>query len=279
VRLWETETGKQLKTFSFDSVPIHAVAFSPDGQWIAAGGSNAEKSGEAIVWKMSNEKVAVGQIQPTLPKAEIAKDELEIRNQVESALKAEETNWRNLEPSQRGIKDRIAKVLAKTPRLSDKQVASAVYLLTVGRPPTVEEATRAGKEFSQDTNRSLCVLRHARQLVQTKEFSTALAEANNRLFKYQSDIEAKRGTSEIPFVMTADEFRKFTDAIASAVALTTKSDEQFVDLAYLLTVSRFPLETEAGQVIAHRKQATDTAAANKDLFAFLLNSEEFVVPR
>lgn len=277
VRLWDTETGKQTNTISFSSVPINAIAFSPDGQRIAAGGSNAAKSGEAVVWKMTYEKEpTVGGIELTLPKAEMAKDNLEIREQIEMALKAEEMSWRNLEPSQRGIKERLGKVLAKTPNLSDQQIASAVYLLTAGRSPTNEEATEALSEFANGKNRSLHVLQYARRLVQSKEFSASLASINNRLFKCQDDIEVKRGTDEIPIVMTADEFQKFTDDCASAVAQVTSSDEQFIDLAYLLTASRFPLASETSQLLPHRKGAPDLATANRKIFAFLMNSKEFI---
>ena len=52
VRVWDTETGKEFKTYRFDSARINAVAFSPDGQRLAAAGSNAAKSGAAVIWKI-----------------------------------------------------------------------------------------------------------------------------------------------------------------------------------------------------------------------------------
>jgi WD40 repeat protein/serine/threonine protein kinase len=40
-RIWDVETGKELKTLEGHSGDIHAVAFSPDGRWVAAGGEGS----------------------------------------------------------------------------------------------------------------------------------------------------------------------------------------------------------------------------------------------
>ena len=47
-------------------------------------------------------------------------------------LVAEDKRWQDLDALRRGIKDRVLKVLAKTPALGDQQVASAVYLALLG---------------------------------------------------------------------------------------------------------------------------------------------------
>ncbi|MFN0052933.1 MAG: WD40 repeat domain-containing protein [Planctomycetales bacterium] len=156
VRVWDTQTGEQTRTYRFDSARINAVVFSPDGQRIAAGGSNGAKSGEAVIWQMSYKlDKHSGSILPTLRKSEMVKSDLEVRGQVENAVKAEDKHWQNLDATQRGIKDRVVKVLTTTPGLSNQQVASAVYLLTVGRPPTDEEVKRAQKCQRAPQNRPL----------------------------------------------------------------------------------------------------------------------------
>ncbi len=280
VRVWDTETGNLTRMFRFDSPRINAVAFSPDGNRLAAGGSNAAKSGEVVTWSLGDkpEKLA-GPILPTLQKAVIAKSDLDVRNQIENAVKTEGGNWRDLSAPQRGIKDRIVAILTKTPALTDQQVASAVYLVTVGRPPTDSEVEQAQKKFAETKNRPLSTLQLNRSLVQGKEFNAGVAATNERLFKLQKDFATKRAAGGIPILMSADEFQKFGGDCAAAIAQATKADEQFVHLACLLTQSRFPTAAESKQFVAHLKQASERATATRDILSLLLNSREFLMPK
>ncbi|MEI8380243.1 MAG: M56 family metallopeptidase [Planctomycetota bacterium] len=280
VRLWDTRTGDQVRTFRFDSARIDAVAFSPDGKRVAAGGSNTAKSGLAVIWQLSDKpEELIGPILPALRKFEIAKSDLEIRTQIEIAVKGEQTHWEKLDAPQRGIKDRIVKVLTKTLNLSDEQVVLAASLLSVGRPPDDEESKRAQKELAETKDRTKVVLKLARGLVESREFNARLAVTNDRLVKIQADLATKRGAGEVPVLLTAEEFQKVAVDCAEAVNQAAKTDEQFVDLACLLALSRFPSPIEAGQFVQHLKKATDRASATRDIFSFLLNSKEFVVPR
>lgn len=155
----------------------------------------------------------------------------------------------------------------------------AACLLSVGRPPSVEESKRAQSEITETRNRTEVVLKLARGWVESDEFSTNLSASNERLLKMQSDLATKRAAGEIPVLLTAEEFQKFAADCAAAVDQSAKSDEQFVDLACLLVLSRFPSATEAGQFLPYLKQATDRASATRDVFSFLLNNREFVLPR
>src|SRR5205823_12136373 len=106
---------------------------------------------------------------------------------------AEEDRWQVLDAPQRGIKDRLVNILDRTPALSDDQLAAAVYLLAVARPPTGEEVKRARKQFAETNGRKLSMLQLARSLVQGKEFSAGVAAANSRLLKTQKDLAAEPG--------------------------------------------------------------------------------------
>ncbi|MDB5387630.1 MAG: hypothetical protein JWM11_3276 [Planctomycetaceae bacterium] len=197
----------------------------------------------------------------------------------ESAVQTEDKHWQDLDVRQRGIKDRIVTFLTKTPALSDQQVALAVYLLTVGRPPTDAEVEQAQKKFADTKDRPLGTLQVTRNLVQGKDFNTAVAATNDRLFKIQKDLATKREAGEIPILMSADEAQRIFADCAAAVNEAAKTDQQFVDLAYLLALSRFPTATESKQSFAHLKQASDRATATTDIFKFLLNSREFLMPK
>lgn len=197
----------------------------------------------------------------------------------ESVVQTEDHHWQDLDARQRGIKDRVVTFLTKTPAVSDQQVALAVYLLTVGRPPTDAEVEEAQKKFTETKERPLGTLQLTRTLVQGKDFNTAVAATNDRLFKTQKDLATKRDAGEIPILMSADEAQKIFAECAAAVNEAAKTDQQFVDLAYVLALSRFPTATESKQSVAHLKQAPDRATATTDIFKFLLNSREFLMPK
>jgi hypothetical protein len=222
---------------------------------------------------------------PALRKAAKANHELEIIRRIEllvsrienALLKAEDKHWQGLDVSSRSIKDRLVKILAKTPTLSDRQVASAVYLLTVGRPPTDEEVKQATQQFAQVNGRTLNALQLARSLVQGKEYRAELAVASGRLFKVQADLADEMNLAAKLARLNGDEFQKLINDVAAAVDKTMKGDEQFVDLAWLLVLSRFP--TDAKTAIAYLKKAQNRATATADVFWALMNSKEFMMAR
>ena len=280
VRVWNSQTGEQTATYRFDSPCINAVVISSDGQCLAAAGSNSAKSGEVVIWKLRDQPTQLGgPVSPAIRKDEIAKHELEVRKRIQNAVKSDELNWQNLDVSQRSVRDRIAKILVKTVTVSDQQVASAVYLLTVGRHPTDVEAKQVQTESAETQDRPLSVLKHARGLVQSKEFNTELAATNERLRLLQENRAKKSAPGEIPVLFSADSFLKIANDCAAVVDQAAKTDEQLVELSFLLTLSRFPSTTEANQLVPHLKNAPNRALATKDIFVFLLNGEEFVAPK
>ncbi|MEI8381306.1 MAG: hypothetical protein WCJ09_14355 [Planctomycetota bacterium] len=194
----------------------------------------------------------------------------------ESVVQTEDKHWQDLDARQRGIKDRVVTLLTNAPALSDQRVALAVYLLTVGRPPTDTEVEQAQKKFAETKDRPLSTLQLTRTLVQGEDFNTAVAATNDRLFKIQKDLATNR---EAGIRMSADEAQKIFAECAKAVNEAAKTDQQFVDLAYLLALSRFPTATESKQSFAHLKQASDRAIATTDIFTFLLNTREFLMPK
>jgi hypothetical protein len=198
-------------------------------------------------------------------------------NRIETALlKAEEKRWEDLDAPRRGIKDRLGKILARTPDMSDQQTASAVYLLTVGRAPTDDEVARAKKQFAGGDFRPASVLQLARALGQGKEFNVKVAAANAHVFKVQ---KALAGETELDKLrqLNGAEFQKLTSEIAGSLAKGVKGDEQVIELAYLLTLSRFPSSAESNRLLAYLKRGTDRPAATGDIFWALMNSREFAI--
>jgi hypothetical protein len=214
-----------------------------------------------------------GPVLPALRKAAAANTELEAARRIELVVKriennllnTEEKHWKDFDAPRRGIKDRLVKILTKTPAPSDPQVASAVYLLTVGRPPTDEEATRAKKRLADAGPRTAGVLQLARSLVQGKEFSAGVAAANVLLFKAEKDLAAETGFAKMLHRLNTDEFQKLTGDVAAALDKAVKADEHFTDLAFLLVLSRIPAADQSKVALAHLKNAKNRATATTDI--------------
>jgi hypothetical protein len=220
---------------------------------------------------------------PALRKAASANNVLEVKRRIETVvarienvlLKAEEKHWQALDAPRRGIKDRLLKILGRAP-LSDHQLASAIHLLAVGRPPTDDELKRAQKQLGATHSRPLAVLQLTRSLVQGKEYAVKAASANVRLLKVQQEVSAEVDLAARLARLNSGEFQKLT-ADAGEALKAVQPSEQAVDLAFLLVLSRFPTTREAQDVAAHLKRTRDRSALLSDVVWALMNTREFVM--
>jgi hypothetical protein len=220
---------------------------------------------------------------PALRKAATTTTELEVKRRIQlvvtrienALLKAEEKRWQDLDAPRRGIKDRIGKIMARTPTLSNQQVASAIYLLTLGRPPTGDKVKQTQKQLNETNVRALSVLQLARSLVQSKEFSAELAAANVRLSKVKQDLATEMGLAQKLARLNGAEFQKLADEVAASVDKAVKADAHFVEVAFLLGMSRFPTASESKTVVAHLKKAGSRQTATSDVFWSMINTREF----
>lgn len=58
IRLWDAESGKLKATLSGAAWHgVHSVAISPDGKWVASGGSGEEDGGSVRIWDVTTEKL------------------------------------------------------------------------------------------------------------------------------------------------------------------------------------------------------------------------------
>jgi hypothetical protein len=220
---------------------------------------------------------------PALRKAAAANPELEIKLRLEAVahriesglLKAEDKLWQHLDVPGRGLKDRLVRILANKPALSDAQVASAIYLLTVGRPPTNEERKRAERLLAAMDGRMLNALQLARALVQGKEYRAEIAAASAHLLKVQADLAAD---TEVPTKLArlnAPEFEKLINEVGAALHKATAGDERVIDLAFLVVLSRFPTAANVKTAVAHLQRAPERVTAARDIVWDLVNTSEF----
>ena len=122
---------------------------------------------------------------PALRKAAAGKVDVEVRRRIElvvsrieeGLLNAEEKRWQDYDAPELAVKVRLLKIVPNTATLSDEQVTSAVYLLSLGRRPTEEELKRGRTQIAGIDGRPVNVLRLARSLVQSTEFKWQKAGA------------------------------------------------------------------------------------------------------
>jgi hypothetical protein len=225
---------------------------------------------------------------PTLRKALKTEVELETRRRIERVigriearlLQAEEKLWKELDPQQRAVQERLMTILTRTPTLTDRQVTTAIYLITVGRSPTELEFKGAQKQLAEGSIQWMSILRLARSLVQGKEFNPALAGVNERLIKARKELATENEIAKALNRLNSAEFQKLTDEVAAASAKAAKTDEDFVDLAFLLTVSRFPQEEQQRKLaLGHLQRGPNRATATSTIIWALLNTREFLLTK
>jgi hypothetical protein len=249
------------------------------GQLEATDASSRQQAGDKL------EELG-GPVLPALRQAMVAKTEAEVKRRLElvvtrienNLLKAEEKRWKDLDAPRRGLKDRLAAVVAKTPALSDQQRASAVYLLVAGRAPTDDEMKLTLKQFDEANGRAAGTLSLARSLVQGKKFCAEVADANVRLNKVRTDLAGEKDMAKQLHLLNSDEFQKVNSAVSGSLSKVMKADEPLIDVAFLLVVSRFPTAKERDQALAHLKKG-GRQQATEDIFWSLVNSKEFLRPQ
>jgi hypothetical protein len=220
-------------------------------------------------------------ILPALRKAASAKVELEVKQRIElviqqidrAALEAEAKLWQPLDAPKQKIKDRMEKLLSKKPSLSDDQLSSAIYLLALGRSASAKEVEEAKKQFGEGERRPAKVLAFVRSHVQSKEFNADVATASARMLEIQAGLAKKAAATNLEIVNSSS---KYAGEIAASLDKGVKGNEQLIDVAFLLTMSRFPKADEATQVITFLKKERNRATAITDIVWALMNSKEFL---
>ncbi|HND50970.1 MAG TPA: hypothetical protein PLV92_01185, partial [Pirellulaceae bacterium] len=198
---------------------------------------------------------------------------------IEIALKAEEPHWKDLDASQKSIRDCVVKVLAKKPTLKDERLVAAVYLLCLGRTPTDEESKKAVGVFAEAKDGPLSALKLTRELVQRADFHRGNAAANDRLATMSKYLAALRNGEQPPKLMTMDDSKKIAADCAVDMQCKGQTDEQLVDVIFLLLLARFPTADEAKSFVDYLAKAADKKAAVKDLPFGLMNTQEFMSSR
>jgi hypothetical protein len=105
-----------------------------------------------------------------------------------------------------------------------------------------------------------------------------VADVIARLTQVKPDLAAEKDLAKQLHVLNSEESQKMSKEVAGSLTRVTKADEQFIDLAFLLLVSRFPKANETEQASAHLKKV-GRQLGTEDIIWSLLNTKEFRQPQ
>lgn len=225
-------------------------------------------------------------ILPSLRKAAKADSDLEFKRRVEQLIQriqdnvyqAEAKRWDDLDANRRGIRERLFKILQRSPKLTDHDLATAVYILTLGRSPTAEEATEAEKALAGADVRAAGLLAVARPLVNGKEYNSELATANLRAFKIQKELAKESDVTAAAARIFSDKaLQKESQEAGTTLEQQAKTDQCLIEAAFLTFLSRFPTTAESKSITAHLQKTKDRRVFAADLLWALMNSNEFLL--
>ncbi|HZZ79850.1 MAG TPA: hypothetical protein VFE62_15130 [Gemmataceae bacterium] len=185
-------------------------------------------------------------------------------------VKAEEKTWKDLDASQRGIRERVLKLVGRIS--SDADLVSAVYLICTGQRPTEMETRHAQQQLSK--HRLLGALKLARGQVESKQFNRDIAVANARVLKLQTDLGAAFGVPERFRLLNRDDSTKVAMEIRTSLAKAAKADATYCDLAFLVTCARFPKTSESNTLLNFLKGRNGDPAG--EVVWAIINSAEFL---
>jgi hypothetical protein len=177
-------------------------------------------------------------------------------------------------------RDRLLAVVSRLqkgkPAPSDRQVAQAIYLLSVSRPATEAELAAVEKRLKGAKDRVDEAEEVMWPLMTGREFNDKLADLNLRLLAIKQKLSG-RNLAEMLHQLNSAEFQKtLTDLSAPLLAaLGKRSDERVADSVFLLFLGRFPDPAQATTVIAHLKKFDKREKGLEDILWALTNTKEF----
>jgi hypothetical protein len=179
-----------------------------------------------------------------------------------------------------GLRTVLARMQQATPAPSDRQVAVAIYLLSVSRPATDAEIDAVEKRLKGAKNRAAEADELMWPLLCGREFNDKLAEVNLRV------TELRQQGAGMPLVerlhlLNGPEFQKSLLDLSTrlSAALDKRSDEQVVDAAFLLFLGRLPRANETTVALAHIKQQANRQTALENVLWALSNTKEFIAAK
>jgi hypothetical protein len=192
---------------------------------------------------------------------------LETKRRIENVIERIESDWLAAEAKNWGtleappyVKDRLVKLMARKPALSEAHCVKAIYLLIANRRPSESETTQACKKFRECNFPVVSTLRIARPLVRNHG-------ENIELIYTFSQVEKENAN---PNVFSINAFEIFGRALGKNV----RKNADFADILFLFILSRYPNAQESAAVLTALAETGDRERTAWHLVNALRNTEE-----
>jgi hypothetical protein len=212
---------------------------------------------------------------PALKEAAADNKDVEIRKRAKALAEAIQARDR----PRAGLLSLLSRLQQAQPAPSDRQVAVAIYLLSVSRPATDAELNAAEKRLKKeasDKGKRRVAEELMWPLLTGREFNDKLADFNLRVMDLKGKITGTT-LAETLHRLNTEEFQKSLVDLTGRLkaALEKRSDAQVVDAIFLVLLARFPHADQTTTALAYIKKIGKREQALSDLLWSLMNTKEF----
>jgi len=172
----------------------------------------------------------------------------------------------------------LARVANAKPATSDRQLATALYWLTLDRPGTEKECLAVENSLRKAKDRVTALNELLKTLWNSPERKGKLSEIRVRLTELNQMLKALPQKEKLQ-VLNSEEALKFYQDVSGTVlaAMPGQTDRQLVEALFLLALSRFPTEQERDRIEKHlENQKNNRPQAAIDTVWTLVNTREFI---
>jgi hypothetical protein len=199
--------------------------------------------------------------------------DLEVRKRAKAVAEAIQAQDRPRD----GLMRILSRLQQARPAPSDRQVAVAIYLLSVSRPATEAELNAAEKRLKGARDKALAAEELMWPLLTGREFNDKLADFNLWVVDLKKKVAGLTLAAALHHLNAVPQKSLVEKSGRLIVALDKRSDAQVVDALFLMFLARFPTTENTTTALAHIKKVGKRENALADLLWSLMNTKEFII--
>jgi hypothetical protein len=174
----------------------------------------------------------------------------------------------------------LARLQETKPPPSDRQLAVAMYLLSLSRHATEAEIADVEKRLKAAKDRAGEAEEMMWSLLTGREFNEKLAEITLKVADLRQSVGGMNLAERLARLNGEEQQKIMVELNRKLkVALDKRSDAQVVDTFFLVFLARFPSADETARALAHIKKTDPRDRALEDLIWALMNTKEFLMGR
>jgi hypothetical protein len=202
--------------------------------------------------------------------------DLEVRNRAKALAEAIQAHDR----PRSALLTLLARVQQARPAPGDRQVARAIYLLSVARPPTEAELNAVEKRLQEASDKQRAAEDLMWPLLTGRDFNDKLADFNQQVVKLKQKLAGATLAEKLHDLngqVVQPTLDKMTERLKAA--LDKRSDDEVVDALFLVLLARFPSAQQSATALAFIKKTGNRDKAMPDILWALLSTKEFLLEK